>query len=102
MNSLLDDRKTYKKLTKDPTPAIEWKIYALLLQLKKKGAITDDQYSRLGHQQAGSHFCTVSLRFTSPQSPFAPIGSFVHSPTYQLLKYLYPVLLTWQLTLACA
>ena len=47
MNSLLDNRKTYKKLTKDPTPAIERKMNALLLQLKKKGAITDDLYSRL-------------------------------------------------------
>ena len=49
MNSLLDDRKTYKRLTKDPTPSIERKMNALLLRLKRKGAITDDQYLSLIH-----------------------------------------------------
>ena len=47
ISSLLDDRKTYKKFAKDPNPSIEQKMNALLLQLKRKGTITDDQYSRL-------------------------------------------------------
>ena len=40
MNSLLADSKTYKKLTKDPTPSLERKMNEMLLQLKKSPAVS--------------------------------------------------------------
>ena len=92
MNSLLDDRKTYKRLTKDPTPSIERKMNALLLQLKRKGAITDDQYSKL-RSSAGRLPLLYGLpKVHKPTVPLRPIVSFVHSPTYQLSKYLARIL----------
>lgn len=51
MSSLLGDRKTYKKLTKDPTSSIERKMNALLLQLKKKAPSLMTSITGLGHRQ---------------------------------------------------
>ena len=53
MNSLLTDSKTYKRLTTDPTPSLEWKMNEMLLQLKKSGSITSGLYDRL-RPSAGS------------------------------------------------
>ena len=91
MNSLLDDRKTYKRLTKDPTPAIERKMNALLLQLKK-GAITETLYSSV-RLLAGRLPLLYSLpKVHKPAVPLRSIVSFVHFPTHQLSKYLARIL----------
>ena len=34
MNSLLENRKTYRKLMKDPTASFEWKMNTMLLCMK--------------------------------------------------------------------
>lgn len=92
MNSLLDDRKTYKKLTIDPTPSVERKMNALLLQLKRKGAITDDQYSKLKWSAGRLPLLYGLPKVHKPTDPLRPVVSFVHSPTYQLSKYLARIL----------
>ena len=87
MNSLLD-RKTYKRLTKDTTPAIEWKMNTLLLQLKKKGAITENLYSSLRLLTGRLPLLYSLPKVHKPAVPLRSIVSFVHFPTHQLSKYL--------------
>ena len=91
MSSLLDDRKTYRRLTEHPTLPIEQKMNAFLLQ-KRKGAITDDQYSWL-RLSAGWLPLLYSLpKVDKPTVPLRPIVSFVHFPTEQISKYLARIL----------
>ena len=47
MNAMLSDDKMYQPVEKDPTPPLERKMNALLLQLKKKGSIAQNLYNLL-------------------------------------------------------
>ena len=49
---LLDDSHTYKKLSKDPSQCLERKMNAMLLELKRKGSLSEQLYSHL-HSSAG-------------------------------------------------
>ena len=44
---LLEDSHTYKKLAKDPAQCLERKMNAMLLELKRKGSISEQLYSHL-------------------------------------------------------
>jgi len=65
MNAMLADDKTYQPIEKDPTPPLERKMNALLLQLKKKDAINQSLYNRLRSSSGSTPCCMASLRFIS-------------------------------------
>ena len=92
MLEMLSDEKIYKKLGKDPTPSMERKLNALLLQLKKKGSIPAGLY----HQIRSSGGLTPLLyglpKVHKPGVPLRPIVSFYSSPSYQLSKHLSMIL----------
>ena len=64
----------------------------LLLQLKKKGSISQDLYNRL----RSSGGCTPLLydlpKVHKPDVPLHPIVSFVSSPSYQFSKHMAKIL----------
>ena len=88
MNSLLTDSKTYKKLTKDPTPNLERKMNEMLLQMKKYGSITSSLYDKLRSSAERFPLLYGLLKVHKPEVPLCLIVSFLHSPTYQLSKHL--------------
>ena len=92
MQEMLGDDQTYKKLKKDPAPALERKMNALLLSMNKKGSIPDKLYEML-RSSAGRNPLMYGLpKVHKPNIPMRPIVSFVQSPTYQLSKHLSDLL----------
>ena len=65
---------------------------AMLLDLKRKGSLSEQLYSRL-RSSAG---CTPLLyglpKIHKPDIPLRPIASFIQSPSYQLSKHLAHIL----------
>ena len=89
---MLSDEKTYKKLKRDPAPALERRMNALLLNLNRKGAIPQKLYERL-RSSAGQNPLLYGLpKIHKPNVPLRPIVSFVQSPTYQLSKHISDLL----------
>ena len=92
VNSLLEDRKFYKVLKKDPTSSTEREMNATLLKLKKEGTIPEPLYHKL--RSSGGHIPLLYglPKIHKPGIPLRPIVSFVSSPTYALSRYLARVL----------
>ena len=92
VNSLLEDRKFYKVLKKDPTSSTEREMNVTLLKLKKEGTIPEPLYHRL--RSSGGHIPLLYglPKIHKPGIPLRPIVSFVSSPTYALSRYLARVL----------
>ena len=88
MQEMLDDEQTYRRLKKDPAPALERRMNALLLSMNRKGSIPDKLYEML-RSSAGRNPLLYGLpKVHKPNVPMRPIVSFVHSPTYQLSRHL--------------
>ena len=85
VNSLLEDRKFYKVLKKDPTPSTEKDMNATLLKLKKEGTPHSDAYGHIP-------LLYGLPKIHKPGIPLRPIVSFVSSLTYALSRYLARVL----------
>jgi hypothetical protein len=84
--------KTYRKLKKDPAPALEWKMNALLLSMKKKCSLPDRLYEMLW-SSAGRNLLLYGLpKVHKLNVPMRPIVSFVQSPTYHFSKHLSDLL----------
>ena len=47
MDALVNDKQTYEKLKREPTPALQRKLNSTLLTLKKTDAIDTQRYYRL-------------------------------------------------------
>ena len=92
IKGLLIDRNTYKPLAKDPTSALESKMNSILLDLRRKGRLSDETYHNL-RSFAGSVSCFYGLpKIHKPDTPLRPIVSFLSSPTYRLSKFLASLL----------
>ena len=92
MRTLLADTGTYKRLLRDPTPAQERKMNAILLPLMRAGAIPEQLYYHL-RSSAGKVPLLYGLpKIHKPEIPLRPIVSFVNSPTYALSKHLVSIL----------
>ena len=92
IRTLLADADTYKALPRDPTPALERKMNALLLSLTREGAIPTTLYNRL-RSSAGKVPLLYGLpKIYKPETPLRPIVSFLNSPTYGLSKHLVSIL----------
>ena len=86
--SMLKDPTTYKKLSRDPAPPLECRMNSTLLSLHREGKLLKKCYAKLI-----SSSCRNPLLYGLPKIhkqgvPLRPIVSFIHSPTYELSKYL--------------
>ena len=73
MNSLLTDSKTYKKLTKEPTPSLERMMNEMLLQLKKSRSITSSLDDKLRCSAGHLPLLYGYQRCTNQRSHYAPL-----------------------------
>ena len=88
IRTLLADTGTYKRLPRDPTPAQERKMNAILLPLMR----AEPLYYHL-RSSAGKVPLLYGLpKIHKPEIPLRPIVSFVNSPTYALSKHLVSIL----------
>ena len=92
IRTLLGDTDTYKRLPKDPTPAMERRMNGLLLSLTRSGSMSDSLYNWL-RSSAGKIPLLYGLpKVHKPEVPLRPIVSFIGSPTYNLSKHLVTIL----------
>ena len=85
---MLSDEITYKKLPRDPAPALERRMSDFLLALKNKDVLPPNLYYKI-RSSAGKTSQLYGLpKIHKPGRPLRPIVSFVNSPTYQLSKLL--------------
>jgi len=92
MNAMLADDKIYQLIEKDPTPPLERKMNALLLQLKKKDAVNQSLYNHLCSSGGSTPLLYGLPKVHKPGMPLRPIVSFIESPTYQLSKHVTYIL----------
>ena len=88
MDTLVNDKQTYKVLQRDPTPAIQRKLNSKLLHFKKEDTIDIRRYNRLKYQVPQPPKIYGQPNLHKPHVPTRPIVSFCGSPNYQLSKYL--------------
>ena len=92
MHKMLSEESTYQPIAKDPTPSLERKMIAQLMNLKRSGRLSSNLYMQL-RSSAGRVPLLYGLPKVHKQAvPLQPIVSFVTSPTYQLSKFLFSVL----------
>ena len=88
LQNMLSDTNTYRKLNKDPSPALERKMNSKLLELRKKKEISEAIYKKV-RSSAGKTPPLYGLpKIHKPSVPLRPIVSFINSPTYRLSKHL--------------
>ena len=92
MKSMLSDENTYKKMSRDPAPALERRMNDFLIAVKKKGVLPTNLYYKI-RSSAGKTPRLYGLpKVHKPGIPLRPIVSFISSPTYQLSKHLANIL----------
>ena len=84
IHNLLSDDRTYRKLSRNPTPALERRMNSSLLSLKKSGALPEPLYWRLHSSDSRIPLLYGLPKIYKPDVPLRPIMSFANSPTYQL------------------
>ncbi|PFX13167.1 RNA-directed DNA polymerase from mobile element jockey [Stylophora pistillata] len=92
MDALVNDKRTYEELKRDPTPALQRKLNSKLLTLKKTNAFDNQRYYRLRCSVPQPPKLYGLPKLHKPGFPMRPIVSFCGSPTYQLSKYLTTIL----------
>ena len=92
MDALVNDKQTYEKLKRDPTPSLQRKLNNKILTLKKTDAIDTQRYYRLRCSVPQPPKLYGLPKLHKPGIPMRPIVSFCGSPTYQLSKYLTTIL----------
>ena len=88
MTNFLSDESTYRLLEKDPTPSLQRKMNATLLQLKKDRKIPTTKYNTLRCSSGRIPSIYGLPKIHKPDIPLRPIVSFYSSPTYELSKFL--------------
>ena len=88
MTNFLSDESTYRLLEKDPTPSLQCKMNATLLQLKKDRKIPTTKYNTLRCSSGRIPSIYGLPKIHKPDIPLRPIVSFYSSPTYELSKFL--------------
>ena len=88
LREMLDDQKTYKKLKKDPAPALECRMNSRLLALRRQNILPKELYERLRSSGGRTPLLYGLPKVHKTGVPLRPIVSFVNSPTYHLSKYL--------------
>ena len=88
VNDLLNDEKTYSKLSKDPTTSYKNKLLKILKDLKEKKAIDQSLYDKLRPSA-----CVVPCIYGLPKVhknniPVRPIVSSIGSVRYNLARFI--------------
>ncbi|XP_063969468.1 uncharacterized protein LOC135157522 [Lytechinus pictus] len=86
------DSGTYRKLPRDPTPAIERRVNDKLLSLQRKDVLSRPLYRQL---RSSSGLCPIIFgqpKIHKPDTPLRPIVSTRGSPTYALAQHLTNIL----------
>ena len=78
----------YKKVKRDPTAAIEWKVLKEVRELEKKHLLSKALGTRLKPSSSRSPKLYGLLKIHKPEVPLRPIVSCIDSPTYQLAKHI--------------
>ena len=92
LDGMLGDTCTYKKLNKDPTPALQRKMNQQLLVLKRKKELSEPVYNELRCSSGEIPRIYGLPKIHKAGNPLRPIVSFLTSPTYNLSKHLAKVL----------
>ncbi|PFX23093.1 CUB and sushi domain-containing protein 1 [Stylophora pistillata] len=92
MDALVNDKRTYKKLKRNPTPALQHKLNSKLLTLKKTNGFDTQRYYRRRCSVPQPPKLYSLPKLSKLGFPMRPVVSFCGSPTYQLSKYLTTML----------
>ena len=89
---MLDDKRTYEKLTKDPTPKYKRQLVETLKRLKTEEKITSSQYDYLfpTSENVSRMYCTPKIH--KENNPLRPIVDYTGSIGYNTSRYLADIL----------
>jgi len=92
VNSMLEDEKTYEKLSKDPTPRCKKKLVSILARLKAEDKLSEQQYKYLypTTEVVPHMYCTPKKHKQDP--PLRPIVDYTGSIDYNTSRYLADIL----------
>lgn len=85
MLRMLSDENTYQLVEKDPTPSLERKMNALLLELKRSGQLPDGVYVHLRSSAARVPQLYRLPKVHKQDVPLHLIVSFVSLPTLSVV-----------------
>ena len=88
LHSMLQDTITYCRIEKDPSLGLERRMNSMLLDLRKKGELSDTVYQRLRSPAGRTPLLYGLPKVHKPGTPLRPIVSFIQSPTYHLSQHL--------------
>ena len=92
IESMLTAGDTYKRLSRDPAPALERRVNSFLLTLKKSGVLPNSLYYRIRSSARKTPQFYGLPKIHKLGIPLRPIVSFINSPTYELSKHLVTLL----------
>nr|XP_054772286.1 uncharacterized protein LOC129280268 [Lytechinus pictus] len=92
IEDILQDKDTYSKLNRDPTPANERRINQQLLTLHRSEALPKALYFQLRSSSAKSPILFGQPKIHKPNTPLRPIISTRGSPCYNTARHLANIL----------
>nr|XP_054753538.1 uncharacterized protein LOC129259262 [Lytechinus pictus] len=92
IEDILQDKDTYSKLNRDPTPTNERKINQQLLTLHRSDALPKALYFQLRSSSAKSPIPFGQPKIHKPNTPLRPIISTRGSPCYNTARHLANIL----------
>ena len=92
MQALLDDKKTYETVTKNPFGRVERELNSKLLSLKNEGKLDDKTYRKLQSSDGLPPTIRGSVKYHKEGYPLRPIVNCIGSALYNTSKYLTEIL----------
>ena len=94
VNTMLNDTRTYDKLSKDPTPSYKKKLQTMLDKFKDDGKISESLHKHLSpdsqSQNTPRMYCTPKVHKAG--TPLRPIVDYCGSINYNTSRYLADIL----------
>ena len=92
VKQMLSDKRTYEKLSKDPTPVYKKKLVSILSRLKDEGKITYQQYQHLypTTETVPRMYCTPKIH--KKDNPLRPIVDYTGTMAYNTSRALADIL----------
>ena len=92
MKEIIDNKNTYRKLSRDPTTRIEKKISGVLRDVYRCGGIPDKLKDQLSPSYSNPPQIYGLPKIHKENTPLRPIVAAIGSPTYRLAKELARIL----------
>ena len=92
MQALLDDKKTYETVTKNPFSRVERQLNSKLLSLKNEGKLDDRTYRKLHSSDGLPPTICGSVKYHKEGHLLRPIVNCIGSALYNTSKYLTEIL----------